>query len=153
MRIRKKRGNRVAGEEGGEAKRRLTPAQRAGQVIFVTMFSLAVAGYAYQWITDTDRREQRALEERVVLAARDRLQSALGVTTASNSDSVTNSDAIDIVDPLQPVRAVGKSYVFQRDDVWEVSGYFRRDRDEDWQPYLVTLDADLQPLDVRWRHR
>ena len=105
---------------------------RIGRVVFVIVFSLAVAWYAYQWITDPSGRTERAVQERVVAVARERVGEAVQLS------------GLEFVDPLAPQRRVGKVYVYRRDDGWEVSGFYRRDKDDRWHPWLLLLDAGLQ---------
>ena len=50
---------------------------------------------------------------------------------------------IEIVDPLEPDRIVGKTYIYPAAGGWEVSGYYRRDNSDAWHPYLVTLDGSF----------
>jgi len=90
---------------------------------------LIVAFMAFKWITDPEPRAERQLEETVVAASRQHLEAALF------------NDWIELVDPLSPDRKVGKTYVYRAGDGWEVSGYYRRDENDRWHPYLMTLDA------------
>jgi len=90
---------------------------------------LIVAFMAFKWITNPEPRAERQLEETVVAASRQHL----GATLASAG--------VELVDPLSPDRKVGKSYVYRAGDGWEVSGYYRRDENDRWHPYLMTLDA------------
>ena len=53
----------------------------------------------------------------------------------------TGISAPEIVDPLATDRKVGKVYVYRAGDGWEVSGYYRRDEDDEWHPFLMSLDA------------
>lgn len=48
-----------------------------------------------------------------------------------------------IVDPVSPDRKVGKVYVYPAGDRWEISGFYRRDKNDLWHPYLITLDSEL----------
>ena len=105
---------------------------RVGQSLFALVVGLAVAVFAYQWITDPAPREQRQVEERAVLASRDLLVSAVGVTS------------LEIIDPLAPNRKVGKVYIYAEEPGWAVSGYYRRDEDDRWHPYLLSMTADLE---------
>ncbi len=105
---------------------------RVGQSLFALVVGLAVAVFAYQWITDPAPREQRQVEERAVLASRDLLVSAVGVTS------------LEIIDPLAPNRKVGKVYIYAEEPGWAVSGYYRRDEDDRWHPYLLRMTADLE---------
>ncbi|MGB5630509.1 MAG: hypothetical protein WBM57_14160 [Woeseiaceae bacterium] len=105
---------------------------RIGQSLFALAVGLAVAVFAYQWITDPAPREQRQVEERAVLASRDLLVSAVGVSS------------LEIIDPLAPNRKVGKVYIYAEEPGWAVSGYYRRDEDDRWHPYLLSMTADLE---------
>ena len=87
---------------------------------------LLVAFMSYQWITNPAPRAERELEEAVVLDARNYLVVQLGVG--------------ETVDPLAPDRKIGKSYVYRADFGWEVSGYYRRDKNDRWHAFLMSLD-------------
>lgn len=105
---------------------------RIGRSVFSLVVGLVVAFIAYQWITNPEPRQQRQTEERAVLASRELLISAVGV------------EALEIVDPLAPNRKVGKVYIYAEDPGWAVSGYYRRDADDRWHPYLLNMTADLE---------
>lgn len=81
---------------------------RIGRALFAAVVGLAVAVWSYQWVTDPSGREERAEQEQTVLAARENLATALQV------------DDLEIVDPLAPLRKVGKVYVFRVANGWEV---------------------------------
>lgn len=102
---------------------------RIARLAFGLGVGLIVAFMAFKWITNPEPRAERQLEETVVAASRQHL----GATLASAS--------VELVDPLSPDRKVGKSYVYRAGDGWEVSGYYRRDENDRWHPYLITLDA------------
>jgi len=104
---------------------------RVGSSLFALVVGLAVAVFAYQWITDPVPREQRQVEEQVVQASRVLLVSAVGV------------ESLEIVDPLSPNRKVGKVYIYAEEPGWAVSGYYRRNEDDLWHPYLLNMTADL----------
>ena len=112
---------------------------RIGAAAFGAVVGLAVAYFAYQWITDPAPRAARAEEERVVAAAR------LGLT------EIVASGELDIVDPLAPNRKVGKVYVYAEPPGWAVSGYYRRDDRDRWHPFLITLDGDLALVRLKVR--
>ena len=105
--------------------------QRIGRAIFVTIFSLGVAWYSYTWITDPSGRAERALQESVVLVARARLAEAVDIAE------------LEFVDPLAEQRKVGKVYIYRTEDGWEVSGYYRRNSDDEWHPWLMRMNAEL----------
>lgn len=102
---------------------------------------LAVSLFAWQWITDPAPREQRQLEEQVVLAARAALTGYIG----------EERGPLQVVDPLAPDRKIGKVYVYPTADGWQVSGHYRRSDEDRWHPWLMSLDGDarLRSLAVR----
>jgi len=104
---------------------------RIGRAVFALVVGLLVALASYQWITNPEGRTERALQESVVEAARGHLKSVIG------------SESLEIVDPLLPNRKAGKVYVYPEGDDWAVSGYYRRDENDRWHPYLMMLKADL----------
>ncbi len=105
--------------------------QRAGSIIFGIAVGLIVAALSYQWIMNPDRREQRAEEERVVAVSRTLLIEKLAMGD------------IELVDPLEPQRKVGKVYIYPLANGWEISGYYRRNDNDRWHPYLLTLSTSL----------
>lgn len=102
-----------------------------GRNLFALGVGLVVAIFAFQWITDPLPRAQRQAEERAVQASRVLLVSQIG------------AGELDIVDPLEPDRKVGKAYVYAEEPGWAVSGYYRRDDNDRWHPYLMQLTEDL----------
>ena len=50
---------------------------------------------------------------------------------------------LQIVDALAPQRKVGKVYVYPLESGWDISGYYRRDDDDRWHPFLMALDSEL----------
>jgi len=105
--------------------------QRVGSIIFGIAVGLIVAGLSFQWIMDSGRREQRAEQENVVAVSRTVLIGKLAIGD------------VEFVDPLAPQREVGKVYIFPLANGWEISGYYRRNDDDQWHPYLLTLSATL----------
>ena len=112
---------------------------RVGRSAFALLTSLAVAVFAFNWITDPGPRAERAQQEKAVVAARRLLTTAVAV------------DGLEIVDPLAPNRRVGKVYVYPEPPGWAVSGFYRRDAQDRWHPYLLTMNEalELQRLKVR----
>ena len=104
---------------------------RTGQLAFGLGIGLIVAVFAYRWIADTAPRAERALQENVVAESRSLL------------DTTLNIGELELVDPLSPSRKVGKSYVYRAESGWEVSGYYRRNEQDLWHPYLISLDASM----------
>ena len=84
---------------------------------------------------------ERALQETVVEASRGHLRSVVG------------SAPLEIVDPLSPNRKAGKVYVYPEGDNWAVSGYYRRDENDRWHPYLMMLKADLSLSSLKLKDR
>ncbi len=96
--------------------------------------------YAYQRVTGPEPALQKVREEGIVMLARDILQ-----------NYVSPGNAIEIVDSVSPARKVGKVYIYPTDNGWELSGYYRRDEDDRWHPYLMALneEAGLESLAVQ----
>ena len=103
---------------------------RIGRVVFALFIGLLVAWFSYRWITNPEGRVERALQESVVESSRGHLRSAVEI------------DSLEIVDPLAPNRKAGKVYIYAEGDGWAVSGYYRRDENDRWHPYLMTLNTD-----------
>jgi hypothetical protein len=93
--------------------------------------------------TDPEPTRRKAIEEAVVLEARLLLLSY-----------VLPGGELQLVDPLAPDRKVGKVYIWPDDNGWEVSGYYRRDEQDPWHPFLMILDAssELTSLAVKDRN-
>ena len=111
--------------------------QRKGGIVFAVLVGLVVAVLSYRWAVDTRPREERLRQEQVVLLTRDALVEIVG------------SGALEIVDPLAPDRKVGKVYIYPFADGWEVSGYYRRDANDLWHPYLMRVGQDMKPVGLR----
>lgn len=96
--------------------------------------------YAYQIATDPEPERRRVIEEAVVLEARELLGSY-----------VLPGGELQLVDPLSPDRKIGKVYLWPDADGWEVSGFYRRGKNDRWHPYLMSLDSSwrLKSLAVR----
>lgn len=109
---------------------------RIGRWVFALGIGLVVAFASYRWITNPAPRNERQLQEAVVEHARTALQRSIG-------------QSIEFVDPLAPDRKVGKSYVYRAGQGWEVSGYYRRDDQDRWRPYLMALDAEINMIHLR----
>jgi len=112
---------------------------RAGSVVFGVAIGLLVAVLSYQWLTDSSRRVDRSKEVIVVELSRGILKDALGIHD------------LQIVDALAPQRKVGKVYVYPRENGWDISGYYRRDDDDRWHPFLMALNAELSLSSLKVR--
>ncbi len=99
-----------------------------GRLVFAFGVGLVVAFLAFKWITNPAPRIERQEQEAAVMSARLRLGQMLSL------------ENLEIVDPLATDRAVGKAYVYRADGGWEVSGYYRRGEEDNWQPFLMALD-------------
>lgn len=110
---------------------------QVGRIIFGLSVGLLVAYLSYQWITDPTKREERSAQIAVVEASRAHLTAVVG------------TELLEIVDPLSPDRKVGKDYVFPDGNDWSVSGYYRRNADDQWHPYLITLSPDAKMLSLK----
>lgn len=110
---------------------------RIGRNVFGLAVGLAVAAFAFQWISDPGPRAERAQEERVVEVARTLLA------------AVVDSDGLEIVDPSAPNRKAGKVYVYAEEPGWAVSGYYRRSEEDGWHPYLMTLTKGLELVSLK----
>ena len=88
--------------------------------------------YIYQYVSDRQPILQRVKEESVVISSREILH-----------NYVSPRNHIEIVDPVSPNRSVGKVYIYPTDDGWEVSGYYRRNQNDLWHPYLMLLNGDV----------
>ncbi len=111
--------------------------QRPGGIVFAIAVGLIVATMSYRWLVDSGSREQRDRELRAAGKARMSLQRFVG------------SGRLEIVDPLEPDRKVGKVYIYPAGDGWEVSGFYRRDETDLWHPWLMRLDADLATIHLK----
>jgi hypothetical protein len=99
-----------------------------------------LALYSFERITDPEPRIQRAREEAAVMKAREILQGF-----------VSGGNEVELVDPLQTNRKVGKVYIYPSESGWEVSGHYRRDASDAWHPYLMRLDPQLQLISLAVR--
>jgi len=99
--------------------------------IFALIIGLVMSLYVYQYVSDRQPILQRAKEESVVISSREILH-----------NYVSPRNNIEIVDPVSPNRSVGKVYIYPTDDGWEVSGYYRRNQNDLWHPYLMLLNGD-----------
>ena len=114
---------------------------RIGRAVFAVVIGLLVATLSYRWITNPEGRQERARQEAVVHVARGFLRSATGL------------EVLEIVDPLAPNRKAGKVYIYPEGDGWAVSGHYRRDENDRWHPWLMSLDANLKLRSLKLQDR
>jgi len=119
---------------------RMSTGHRTLRWVVAFAAGLVLALYSFPRIPAPEPRMQRAREEAVVLAAREVLLTY-----------VTSGTAVELVDPLQTNRRVGKVYVYPADGGWAVSGHYRRGPDDHWHPYLMRLDPQLQLVSLSVR--
>ncbi len=110
---------------------------RAGSIVFGLAIGLFVAVLSYQWLTDPSNRAERNKEVSVVELSRGILNDTLGLHD------------LQIVDALAPQRKVGKVYVYPLENGWDISGFYRRDDDDRWHPFLMALDSELSLRSLR----
>ena len=104
---------------------------KMGSLVFGAVVGVLVAIWAYQWVSDPVKRERRTEQETVVEISRIVLRDKLAIGD------------IELVDPLAPRRKVGKVYVYPLENGWEISGYYRRNDQDLWHPYLMALSQEL----------
>lgn len=110
------------------AKKAIDMNHRIGRIVFSLGIGLIVAIFAYRWIVDPAPRAERELQESVVATSRDLLVEKLAIGD------------IEIVDAIAPDRKIGKTYVYRANEGWELSGFYRRNENDLWHPYLMLLD-------------
>lgn len=104
---------------------------RKGRLIFAAVTGIVVALLSYRWISDPAPKMERERQELAVAESRRVLADALSIGD------------LELVDALAPNRRVGKVYIYPTADGWEISGYYRRDENDRWHPYLMSLSQSL----------
>lgn len=113
---------------------------RVIRLVIAFAIGIFLAWYSFERISDPEPRRQRAVEESIVMSAREILNSY-----------VAGEKQLEIVDPLAANRKVGKSYIYPVDDGWEVSGHYRRYASDRWHPFLMSLDANVELVSLAVR--
>ncbi len=108
------------------------------QKVFAVIIGLTVSYFSYEWAVNPEPRLQRQKEEKIVIKSRRSFLHLLELTEKTR-----------IIDPLNPDRKVGKTYLSPSDSGWQISGYFRRNEDERWRPWLMSLDNELNVIELR----
>jgi hypothetical protein len=106
---------------------------RLVSIIISLVVGVAAALYAYDRATDPLPGLQRELEEVVVIRAREILKAYVAPVSE-----------IEVVDSVDPDRKVGKVYIAPIKGGWEVSGHYRRSAEDEWHPWLMSVDAAMQ---------
>lgn len=104
---------------------------RKGSLTFAAIVGIVVALLSYRWISDPAPKMERERQELAVAESRRVLADALSIGD------------LELVDALAPNRRVGKVYIYPIADGWEISGYYRRDENDRWHPYLMSLSQSL----------
>lgn len=112
---------------------------RIGRLVFGLAVGLLVAFLSYRWVANSGIRVQQAELARV---ARIEQESAVA-SSRKILHATLQIGELELVDPLAPDRVVGKTYVYPSGLGWEVSGFYRRNAQDLWHPYLITLDASM----------
>lgn len=110
---------------------------RPGSIVFGIAVGLLVAFFSYRWVSETGDASARLLEEQVVSSSRVLLKETLQIRE------------LETIDPLAPQRKVGKVYIYPAASGWEVSGFYRRDGNDPWHPYLMKLDGNAGLLNLK----
>jgi hypothetical protein len=99
--------------------------------MFAVVVGVVVALLSYRWISDPAPKIERERQEHAVAESRRLLADTLSIRN------------LELVDPLEPNRKVGKVYIYPIADGWEISGHYRRDENDRWHPYLMALSQSL----------
>ena len=99
--------------------------------MFAVVVGVVVALLSYRWISDPAPKIERERQEQAVAESRRLLADTLSIRD------------LELVDPLEPNRKVGKAYIYPIADGWEISGYYRRNENDRWHPYLMSLSQSL----------
>ena len=67
--------------------------------------------------------------------------------------SAVGIDSLEIADPLSPNRKAGKVYIYAEGGGWAVSGHYRRNENDRWHPYLMTLNAGQRLISLKLKDR
>jgi len=107
--------------------------------MFAVVVGVVVALLSYRWISDPAPKIERERQEHAVAESRRLLADTLSIRN------------LELVDPLEPNRKVGKAYIYPIADGWEISGFYRRNENDRWHPYLMSLSQSLalETIEVR----
>ena len=101
------------------------------QIIFAISVGVFLAYLVYQSTVKPPHQVKRQNEEYIVQKATIQIRDMLSLSSKS-----------EIVDPINTDRDVGKAYIYPIDKTWQVSGFYRRDYNDSWHPWLMTLDEE-----------
>ena len=109
-----------------------------GQIIFALTVGFLAATSVYFSSTSPDITIQRESEEAVIKQSEKLFMTILQMPNTTQ-----------IIHPLNPNRDVGKSYIYPLDGDWQISGFYRRNQNEEWRAWLINLDNSLKLIDLR----
>ena len=109
-----------------------------GQIIFALTVGFLAATSVYFSSTSPDITIQRESEEAVIKQSEKLFMTILQMPNTTQ-----------IIHPLNPDRDVGKSYIYPLDGDWQISGFYRRNQNEEWRAWLINLDKSLKLIDLR----
>ena len=109
-----------------------------GQIIFALTVGFLAATSVYFSSTSPDITIQRESEEAVIKQSEKLFMTILQMPNTTQ-----------IIHPLNPDRDVGKSYIYPLDGDWQISGFYRRNQNEEWRAWLINLDNSLKLIDLR----
>ena len=109
-----------------------------GQIIFALTVGFLAATSVYFSSTSPDIKIQRESEEAVIKQSEKLFMTILQMPNTTQ-----------IIHPLNPDRDVGKSYIYPLDGDWQISGFYRRNQNEEWRAWLINLDNSLKLIDLR----
>ena len=98
-------------------------------IIFLILFIAAIT-YTYRKVYEPISVNQREDEIQIIHITRSIIKSYIDI-----------SSDIEIIDPLNPNRKIGKSYIFPSDNGWEISGYYKKSGHDNWHPWLISLNS------------
>ena len=99
------------------------------QIIFALTIGFVLSWFVYQSTIKPPYQAQRKLEEQIVTKANFLLIEKLGLPAD-----------IEVIDPVNADKDVGKTYISPENKKWQVSGYYRRNELDEWHPWLMNLD-------------
>tara|TARA_B100001105_G_scaffold50458_1_gene38034 strand:+ start:208 stop:618 length:411 start_codon:yes stop_codon:yes gene_type:complete len=105
-------------------------------IIFLILF-IAALTYTYRNVYEPISVNQRGGEIQIIHITRSIIKSYIDI-----------SSDIKIIDPLNPNRKIGKSYIFPSDNGWEISGYYKKTDRDNWHPWLISLNSTNELVSI-----
>jgi hypothetical protein len=100
------------------------------RIIIFSILFIAVLTYTYRNVYEPISANQRDDEIQIIHITRSIIKNYIDI-----------SPDIEIIDPLNPNRKIGKSYIFPSDNGWEISGYYKKTDYDNWHPWLISLNS------------